>query len=280
MSSLLNAFSLEITAADGAALASVLELLPPATEVSITCLPDEAADLRLAAATAVKAAGFIPVPHICARGVGSSTELTRFAQRATTEAGTDRAFVIAGDVAKPVGPYQDALAVINSGLLARHGFSRIGIAGYPDGHPHISQDALWAALQAKRDSLKRQNHSYEIVTQFSFDKDAILAWLKRLRADGEQSLVRIGIPGPTSVRSLMSFAARCGVAASTKALAKYGLSLTKLVGQTGPDRMLRQLQDELQPSVHGAVAIHFFPFGGVRRSLEWIQQYQLGARPR
>lgn len=279
MSALLNAFSLEITAADSAALANVRELLPPATEVSITCLPNEVGDLRLTGATAVKAAGFIPVPHICARGIRSSAELTEFVQRATTDAGADCAFVIAGDVAKPVGPYQDALAVIDSGLLARHGIGRIGIAGYPDGHPQISQEALWAALRAKRAALKRQNHSYEIVTQFSFDKDAILDWLKRLRADDEQSLVRIGIPGPTSVRSLMSFAARCGVAASTKALAKYGLSLTKLVGQTGPDRMLRQLQDELQPSVHGAVAIHFFPFGGVRRSLEWIQQYQLATRP-
>ena len=47
-----------------------------------------------------------------------------------------------------------------------------------------------------------------VVTQFGFDPDAFLAWLKQLRARGLDVPVRIGVPGPASIKALLRFANR------------------------------------------------------------------------
>ena len=92
----------------------------------------------------------MPVPHISARRLKSQTELEEFLAALQTEAAIDRAFVVAGDPPQPEGPYADALAVIRSGLLGKYGVTRVGISGYPEGHPEIGSDKLW---QAKREKL-------------------------------------------------------------------------------------------------------------------------------
>jgi methylenetetrahydrofolate reductase (NADPH) len=71
---------------------------------------------------------------------------------------------------------------------------------------------------------------------------------------------------------LMRFAARCGVGASTAVLAKYGISITKLIGSAGPDKLVDRLARDLGPE-HGAVRLHFYPFGGLGKTVEWIDTY-------
>src|SRR3546814_10207425 len=77
-----------------------------------------------------------------------------------------------------------------------------------------------------------------VVTQFGFDPDAFLAWLKEARVRGIDTPVRIGIPGPAGIKTLLRFAARCGVGASASVLMKYGASITNLLGSAGPDRLV------------------------------------------
>ena len=50
--------------------------------------------------------------------------------------------VIGGDLGTPLGPYPDALSVIDSGLLPDHGVREVAIAGYPEGHPDIDDDGI------------------------------------------------------------------------------------------------------------------------------------------
>ena len=111
-----------------------------------------------------------------------------------------------------------------------------------------------------------------IVTQFSFDPDACLDWLKELRARGIECPVRMGVPGPAGIKRLLSFAARCGVGASTAVLKKYGISVTNLLGTAGPDKLVDQFARGLGDE-HGRVRLHFYPFGGMTKTLEWIQDY-------
>ena len=273
MARLTDRYSLEITAKDEQSLREARPYIAPLTEVSITFLPTELPESRIAAAVAVQREGLIPVPHIAARRLDSAPHLDTFLQRLSNEAGVDRVFVIAGDSAQPLGPFEDSLAIIQSGCLARHGIRRVGIAGYPEGHPTIAHDKLWQALKSKQAALAAQDHSCEIVTQFSFDADAILIWLKRLRDEGILTPVKIGIPGPASVRSLLRYAARCGVSASSRVMAKYGLSLSKLLSPAGPDALVAELEAHLHPSIHGEVSTHLYPFGGIQRAVEWVQQY-------
>ena len=89
---------------------------------------------------------------------------------------------------------------------------------------------------------------------------------------GIDAPVRLGVPGPAGIKTLMRFAALCGVGASTAVLRKYGLSLGNLIGSAGPDRFVAILEAALTPD-HGPVRLHFYPFGGLARTLDWIDGY-------
>ncbi|WP_309083025.1 methylenetetrahydrofolate reductase [Chelativorans sp.] len=270
---LLKGYSIEITAKDGKGLEEAAPLLVPGTSVSVTFLPGEEVDARVAAAAKVRQLGFRPVSHVSARRLKSEAELKGFLSRLKNEAGIDSAFVVAGDPPQPEGPYEDALAIIRTGLLAEHGIRRVGISGYPEGHPDISEEKLWAAVKEKHRILGGLGHECEITTQFGFDAEPVFTWLERLREEGVDSNVRIGVAGPASVKTLLRFAARCGVGASAKVMSKYGLSITKLLNTAGPDPIIHDLAAGLDPKVHGSVTLHFYPFGGVKATAEWIRNF-------
>ncbi len=129
-------------------------------------------------------------------------------------------------------------------------------------------------MEDKHRLLRELGHEPIITTQFAFDVDAMLAWIGQVRDRGISSTIRLGVPGPASVKSLLRFAARCGVGASTKVLRKYGVSITRLMTVAGPDRMLVDLAEALVPEEHGDVKIHLYPFGGVQRTAEWVQMFK------
>jgi len=268
-SSLLAGFSIEMTAKDVSALEEASPLLPPETKIPVAFLPGETMEQRVFAAKRVRELGFIPIPHISARRITSLLELEQFLAALQSQAQIDHAFVVAGDPPKPMGPFDDALALIRTGLLARYGVRRVGISGYPEGHPEIGNDKLWRAKRDKTEALLQEGHDFAIVTQFGFDAKPLLRWIEQLRAEGITALVRAGVPGPATVGTLLKFAARCGVGASTRVLTRYGMSLGKLFATAGPDRLLADIAAGLDPARHGAVLIHLYPFGGLRRTAEW-----------
>lgn len=267
-------FSLEMTARDIDGLSEAAELLAPDTQISVTFLPGETQCARAQAALAVRRLGLQPMPHISARRLPSREALEDYLRCLQAETSVDRAFVVAGDAPAPQGPFADALDVIRSGLLAQYGIPTVGVAGYPEGHPQIDDATLWSALHAKRRALREAGHRIEIITQFAFDADPVLAWVERVRAVGITDPIRIGVPGPASVKTLLRFARLCGVSASAKAMATYGLSITKLLNTAGPDRLVESLLERLEPAIHGHVRLHLYAFGGLRRAAEWMRDFQ------
>lgn len=273
---LLTDYSLEMTARDIDGLDAAARALPAGAEVSVTFLPNEDFPARVAAAAALRRLGLTPVPHISARRLKSEEELDSFLGQLRQAAAIDHVFVVAGDPPAPEGPYADALAVISSGVLQRHDIRHVGISGYPEGHPAISRETLWKALDDKYAALEAAGLDVSIMTQFGFDAQPILAWLKAARERGIDAPVRVGVAGPAGVKTLLRFAARCGVGASTKVLSKYGISLTRLLGTAGPDPIIAELAEGLDPAVHGDVKLHFYPFGGLARTAEWARDYRAG----
>ncbi|UUR06840.1 methylenetetrahydrofolate reductase [Sphingomonas glaciei] len=270
---LLDHWSIEITAKDVDDLVRAAPLIPEGTKIPVTFLPNETFDARVAAAATVRRLGFIPIPHLSARRIHSREELEGFLSALQREAAIDHAFVVAGDPPEPMGPFADALALIQSDLLAAHGVTRVGISGYPEGHPEIGSEKLWDAGRDKRLALQERGHDFAIVTQFSFDAGPVLEWIARQRAEGINALIRVGVPGPASVKTLLRFAARCGVGASAKVMSRYGLSMTRLLGTAGPDRLIEDLAAGLEPAIHGDVRLHFYPFGGIESTAAWIRGY-------
>ncbi len=272
MEHITDGFSLEITAKDVTALRDAAALIPAKHPVAITFLPGEGVEQRIAAARLVRELGFEPMPHFSARRIESSEEFERYLSSVISEADVTRCFVVAGDPSEPIGPFADSMSLITSGVFERNGVTAIGIGGHPEGHPNMTDEQCWQVLKTKCDEIERRGMAALIVTQFSFDAQAVLAWLKELRQRGIHVPVRLGVPGPAGIKTLLRFASRCGVGASASVLAKYGISLTRLIGQAGPDKLVDALSNGLSKE-HGAVRLHFYPFGGLSGTMDWIQQY-------
>lgn len=277
-SSITDAYSLEASTKDIAALSAAAPRIVPASTIAIPYLPREDDDARLAAARAVRRLGFEPMPHFSARRIASLAELESFVQRAVAEAGVERCFVIAGDPSTPVGPFSDSAALIDTGVFERAGIKVIGVGGHPEGHPVMSTAEQWEVLERKCHNIVKRGMTPLIVTQFAFDADIVLTWLKALRERGIEHRVRVGVPGPASIAVLARYAALCGVSACASMLSKYGVSIGKLFGTAGPDRFVEHLATGLTEA-HGKVSLHFFPFGGIAQSVKWIEQYRSRTAP-
>lgn len=269
----LEGFSVEVTTKNAGALAAAAPLLPPGAPVAITFLPGDTLEARLAAVRQIRALGFDPIPHISARRIDSMQALEQMVEQLAQAAAVDGMFIVAGDPDRPAGPFADSMSIIQTGVLERHGIVRVGIAGHPQGHPAMTVEQTWRALDEKYAEARMRGLKPVIVTQFGFDADPFLHWLEALRSRGIDALVRVGVPGPAGAGALLRFAAQCGVSASAAVMAKYGASLTRLFAQTGPDRLIDDFRHGLGPQ-HGQVRFHFYAFGGLARTVEWVAAYR------
>jgi len=249
-------FSIEATRPNAAEIAALAGILRPATPVYFSAVPTITRGELVSAAALLRKAGLEPVIHIAARRMPSASDLQELLSALRGEADIKRLLVIGGD-ADQLGPFPDALSVIQKGRLREAGIEEIGIGAYPEGHPRIAAGRLEAALDEKVAAAAAQSLRVHIVSQFSFAPERILDWLKQLRACGITRPIKVGMAGPTSVPALFRYAKRCGVAASLRGLVSGAAA--SLVGHVGPDRIIETLAaaDGL-----GDIAAHYFSFGG------------------
>lgn len=251
-----NNFSIEATRPNEAEVAALAGILPRATPVYFSAVPTIERYELVTAAASLRKAGLEPIVHIAARRMRAATDLQELLAALRGEADIKRLLVIGGD-AEALGPFPDALSVIQKGRLREAGIEEIGIGAYPEGHPRIPPGRLEAALDEKVAAAATQDLRVHIISQFSFSPERILAWLKQLRACGITRPVRVGMAGPSRVPALFRYAKRCGVAASLRGLVSGAAA--SLIGHVGPDRIIETLAaaDGL-----GDTAAHYFSFGG------------------
>lgn len=271
--SLLDDHSLEITGKDAHPFLAAPPVLTSGTKVNVTFLGNEDLHQRRIAAQAVSSSGYTAVPHISARRLRSRQELEDFLLALQTDGTVQKIFTIAGDPVEPLGPYPDALTMIESAPLEDFGVQSVGITGYPEGHPQISDEQLWTALERKASVLDARGLSGDIITQFGFDVDPVMSWIEQVRDHGIELPIRVGVPGPAGVKRLLGYAKRFGVSSSAGIAKKYGLSLTNLLGTTGPDKLVQELAHKIDPARHGSVKLHFYTFGGVHATADWIHHF-------
>jgi methylenetetrahydrofolate reductase (NADPH) len=264
---LLQGVSLEATFPRHAELDAARQILPPGTQLYLS-LPSSHAPAELGRlAVEVRIAGFEPIPHIAARAFTSRDDAHDLFARLNREAGVTRALVIAGDADRPAGPFADALSLIESGLFEYNGFTAIGIAGYPDGHPRLSDALLANALAKKVDAIYSHGLSADIVSQFCFDGERMVAWLRQLRYLRVDVPIKLGMVGPVSPRTLLHYALKCGV--RTTAKASGNTPAVQWVADSRPDRMLKTLS-QITALSSGSVTIHVFSFGGLAKTARWV----------
>jgi methylenetetrahydrofolate reductase (NADPH) len=267
--------SIEVTPRDRSAIPICRDLLPAGSAVYVTHLPKGSPREMIATAVDLRRAGLVPVPHVAARHLASFSELDDYLARAAGEAAVDRALAIAGDTDRPAGPYSNSLQMLASGLFEKHGFRTIGLAAYPEPHPRIPTPVLDSMLRAKIALVRQCGMTPEVVTQFSFEAEPILAWLSRASEHGADAPVRIGLAGPASMATLAKFAVRCGIGRSMQALLGGQTSIARLVLEAGPEWIVRSLAEaRLDARVLG---LHFFSFGGAAKTATWMRAVIDGA---
>lgn len=272
MAAILRGYSIEIVPSDSKAVDAAIDRVPVGTEISLTWIPGSDPMSMIAPAAKLKKAGLVPVPHVGARHLESASQLELFSQRLTVEAGVDRILLVGGDRARPAGPYDSSLAVLQTGALQRSGIHRVAIAGFPEGHPHIHPEVLNQAMAAKVDFARTSNLQLSIVTQFCFRAEPIISWLRRLRARGIDVPVRIGLAGPAGLMTLARYAVRCGIGNSIHVL-RENSSFGKVLTERGPELIVREivaLNGEASGRSLGIAGFHFYTFGGLNKTLDWI----------
>ena len=269
---LVRSASIEATPRQILAAEDLPDLLPEGTCVYVPFLPKGQFSDTLEACRHLLNMGLQPIPHVPARMAESRGQLRDWLAQ-LDESRVDRLLLIAGDSDAVVGPFPDTLAVLESGLLAQFRFHGIGVAAHPEGHPMADRATLTQALSVKREYARTTATRLWVVTQFTFDAEVVIDWLQSLGNILEEVPVYIGMAGPTRVKTLIAYAAQCGVGASARMMLRRPGSARLLRAWT-PDGMVRALVQYCLDNPDALLrGIHLFPFGGLRQSAQWIQEH-------
>lgn len=248
--------------------------LPEPARLTVTCSPSHGPDRSVALAARLCAMGHAVTVHMAARMVRDGAHLDALLA-GMSGAGADDLFVIGGDADPPLGEYASAVDLLP--VVAEHPRRprTIGIAGYPEGHPRISDEALQEALEQK------SRLADYVATQMCFDPDALLGWVMRQRKRGLGLPVLIGIPGKVTRRKLLELSARIGVGPSVDFLRKQH-GLRRLLSRSSTaDRLYDAVAYALDDPQLNVAGFHIFTFNRLIDTWGWERsKHSTGARPR
>jgi methylenetetrahydrofolate reductase (NADPH) len=261
--------SLELNHLEAQELAAAEELLCAGQRVYVSHLPRQTWDQTVRTCAAVAARGFEPVPHIPVRRLGSQRQLDEVLA-ATREAGARELLLIAGDRASSEGPFSNVLEVLQTGGIQQHGFTRVSMAGHPEGHPAVPAQQMREAQLTKARWAAAAGLEVTLVTQFFFESAPFIRWASELREQGIGARLLAGLPGPATAARLLGLARHCGVGASIRALSSRPGAMFRLATEESPEALLLELGAEKvrQPQLFDG--IHLFSFGGFRNTAAWL----------
>ncbi len=269
ISALARAASVELNLHDLRHLDAGRALLSPGTRVYISHLPKQSWQDTAAACRQVHAAGLQPVPHVPIRLIGDAAMLDRIIGQ-LVEARAQELLLISGDYGQPAGPYSAVAQVLSSGVLERRGVQRVSVAGHPEGHPRVGLDEIRRAERDKALLAAQAGLPLTFVTQFFFESAPFLDWVAQLRSEGIRARIIAGVAGPAGLATLFKFALRCGVGPSIRALGARPGSVARLMGDRGPEALVRRLADARASADLEFDGLHLFSFGGYLRTCQWL----------
>ena len=260
-------WSIEVTPTGATKIESFRDCLAPGTTVNVTFLPGTDPRDTIAVAERLHNAGMRPVPHLAARSLQNADQLEELLSAFTARCGVEEVLCIGGGVDNPVGDFAATMQVLETGLIQKHGIRQIGVAGHPEGSPDISDDAVTEALAAKNEVAARDGLDLYIETQFCFEADIVLDWERRVRAAGNRLPIRIGIPGPATIKTLFRFAQISGIGPSMRFISKQARNVAKLMTVQSPHLLIAGLAEGMAADRNCLIRhFHYYPFGGFART--------------
>ncbi len=268
----LKGYSIEVMPRTAEKIADFRTLLPLGTRVYIAHIDGTPIDDMVATAKRIGAEGYDVMPHFPARIIRDKATLLDWVAR-YKDAGVTQGLILAGGVAQPVGDYSTSMQLLESGAF--DGFSRLHVAGHPEGNKDIDPDGsdrmVMEAARWKSAFAERSDAKMAMATQFCFEAKPVIDWVNRLSAEGVALPVHIGVAGPAKLQTLIKFAIACGVGPSLKVLQKRALDVTKLLLPYEPTEFIADLAayKAANPGF-GIEQVHFFPLGGIKTNAEWV----------
>lgn len=241
--------------------------LASGVRVAVTASPRKGLDATFVLSEQLQGRGFKVVPHLAARLVHSREHLKELLDRLST-AGFEDLFVIGGDEEQPAGPYHSAATLLHDMQQFANRPKRIGIGAYPDGHPLITREELFKALQEKQPMVNY------MITQICFDPKKIGTWLNDMRERGITLPVYLGIPGVIKRQKLLDISLKVGVGDSTRFI-MHNLGLAAhLIGSEmyQPDKLVKQAASlAAKPGSH-IEGLHIYTFNQCQTTEQWRQK--------
>ncbi len=255
--------SIEITPTLLSKKPELLEVIPAGTEVFVTHLPGTAYETTADCAKALNKAGCIAVPHLAARSV---RDLAALEHNLQLIADCERVLFLGGSLDKPIGDFHEASQLMPH---ARGRFSHAYIAGHPENAPGMPAELCDDAMRRKLAIAAEIDLPVTVVSQFAFEAAAYIQWLERIApiVGESQTVVRVGVAGPATLKQLIHYATLCGVGNSIRFLKRQAMKITGLLSNQSADPML----EELLAQTTLATELHVFPLGGFTKSLDWLK---------
>ncbi|MCX7559766.1 methylenetetrahydrofolate reductase [Sulfitobacter sp. F26204] len=272
----LQDYSIEVMPRTAEKVEDFTALLPAGTRVYIAHIEGTPIEEMVATAKGLNAAGYNVMPHFPARIIKDKATLADWIARYQGEADVKQALLLAGGLATPQGDYSDSMQLMETGLFDAAGFTRLHVAGHPEGNRDIDATGtagVDAALRWKNDFQTRTDAKMAIATQFAFEAKPIIAWADSLAEAGITLPVHIGIAGPAKLQTLIKFAIACGVGPSLKVLQKRAMDVTKLLLPYEPTEVVTELACHKAANPDCNITnVHFFPLGGIKTNANWAIQ--------
>ena len=270
----LKDYSVEVMPRTAEKVEDFRALLPEGTRVYIAHIDGTPIEDMVATAKRLASDGFQVMPHFPARIIADEAALADWIARYQGEAGVTQALLLAGGVPEPRGALDSSMQLLETGLFDKAGFTRLHVAGHPEGNRDIDPDGgtanVAAALRWKRDFSQRTDAKMAIVTQFAFEPGPIVDWANAVQAEGINLPIHIGIAGPAKLQTMIKFAIACGVGPSLRVLQKRAMDVTKLVLPYEPDDVVGALAAHKAANPDFAISqVHFFPLGGIKTCANW-----------
>ena len=270
----LRGYSIEVMPRTAAKVEDFRALLPEGTRVYIAHIDGTPIEDMVATARRIAGEGFDVMPHFPARIIADKATLADWIARYQGEAGVTQGLILAGGVSEPKGDFHSSMQLLETGLFDKAGFTRLHVAGHPEGNRDIDADGgeaeVMAAARWKQDYSERSDARMAMVTQFAFEAEPILDWASRLRANGVDLPIHIGLAGPAKLQTMIKFAIACGVGPSLRVLQKRALDVSKLLLPYEPTELTAELaaRKAADPGFPIEQA-HLFPLGGIKTCAEW-----------
>jgi len=253
---------------------SVVEHVPKDIALTVTASPGKGTWATVELAERLAGHGFGVAPHLSARLIRDRLELGEILRR-LRGAGIRNAFVVAGDIDEPAGEFEGATGLLEAMSEIGHDLDEVGITGYPESHPKISDEMTIQAMYEK------VPYATYIISQICFDPEVTSDWARRVWLRGVKLPIRIGMPGYVNRQKLVRISAGIGLGESARFLHRQRNWLLKLFmpGGYSPGRLIEGLKPGFADPESNIQGLHIYTFNELEQTEAWRREMLQRAEP-